>query len=161
MKIVVRQEIFMENKDINFLEELLYNTEKDDVIRQLSNTSNPLFLHCFAANYNWNSGLEIPEAILTNKHCDLGTGLLMFYYADGYRLLENPKGVSTSKLEEWKDFLLRLYNKLINLDFKSQNISFNPELTRVQKFKLKKMNPNIPEFLVDRSPGKVIEIPEI
>lgn len=74
---------------------------------------------------------------------------------------ENPKEVTTSQLEEWKDFLLKLYNKLINLDFKTQNISFSPELTRIQKFKLKKNNPRIPEILINESPGKDIDIPKI
>ncbi|MCR2803381.1 DUF4274 domain-containing protein [Paenibacillus soyae] len=54
--------------------------------------SSPLHLHINAANYNWDSGFEVPKAILGNENCDFGTGLLMFYRADGYRLLE-PKDV--------------------------------------------------------------------
>lgn len=81
------------DKKNNFLEELLYNTEKDSTIR---NIDDPLLLHVFAANYNWNSGFDVPKAILENENCDFGTGLLMFHYADGYRMLENPDDVSTS-----------------------------------------------------------------
>nr|WP_231687568.1 DUF4274 domain-containing protein [Bacillus sp. FJAT-22090] len=55
--------------------------------------------------------------MLKNEHCDLGTELLMFHYADGFRVLENPEEVSNSALEDWKDFLFKLYNKLINLEF--------------------------------------------
>ncbi|MEC0483538.1 hypothetical protein P8828_01525 [Bacillus glycinifermentans] len=84
----------------------------------------------------------------------------MFHYADGYRMLENPDDVSKSTLEEWKDFLVQTYNKLINLQFKSQNISFDPELTKIQKFKLKKSNPNIPDILLDKSPGHVVDVPK-
>ena len=129
----------MENKDISLLEELLYNTNKEDTISRIKNIDNPILLHCFAANYNWNSGFDAPIAILENKNCDFGTGLLMFHYADGYRLLENSDEVSSSSLEKWKDLLSKIYNKLINLEFKSQNISFDPELTKIQKYKLKKI----------------------
>ncbi|MED3063671.1 DUF4274 domain-containing protein, partial [Bacillus thuringiensis] len=113
----------MENKDISLLEELLYNTNKEDTISRIKNIDNPILLHCFAANYNWNSGFDIPNAILENKDCDLGTGLLMFHYADGYRLLESPEEVSNSPLQEWKVFILKLQNKIMNLEFKTQNIS--------------------------------------
>ncbi|WHX88554.1 DUF4274 domain-containing protein [Bacillus paralicheniformis] len=151
----------MDKKDIKFLEELLYNTDKDDLVRVMRNIENPVILHVFAANYNWNSGFEVPKAILENENCDYGTGLLMFHYADGYRMLESPDDVSASALEEWKDFLIQTYQKLINLQFNSQNISFDPEITRVHRFKLKKNNPHIPDALLDKSPGVLIEVPKI
>jgi hypothetical protein len=81
----------MYNTKITFLEELLYNTDKNIIVCQLSNVDNPLILHFFAANYNWNSGFDVPTVILENEACDLGTGLLMFHYADGYHLLEISK----------------------------------------------------------------------
>ncbi|MDA1853171.1 DUF4274 domain-containing protein [Bacillus cereus] len=151
----------MENKDISLLEELLYNTNKEDTISRIKNIDNTILLHCFAANYNWNSGFDIPNAILENKDCDLGTGLLMFHYADGYRLLESPEEVSNSPLQQWKVFILKLQNKIMNLEFKTQNISFSPELTKIQIFKLKKRNPNISDILINESPGNIIDIPKI
>lgn len=151
----------MDEKDIIFLEELLYNKDKDYVASQIMNIDNPLLLHYFSANYNWNNGFEIPTVILDNETCDLGTGLLMFHYADGYRLLESSDEISSSSLEEWKNFLRKTYNKLLNLDFKSQTISFDPELTKIQKYKLKKNNPDLPDVLISKSPGKEIDIPKI
>ncbi|MET1180569.1 DUF4274 domain-containing protein [Peribacillus simplex] len=151
----------MDKKDISFLEQLLINTDKDYIISELTNTDNTLFLHYFAANYNWNSGFDLPRVILENESCDLGTGLLMFHSVDGYRMLEDSDEVSSSSLEEWKDFLNKIYNKLINFEFKSQNISFDPELTKIQKYKLKKNNPNIPDILISKSPGEVVDIPKI
>ncbi|USK74068.1 DUF4274 domain-containing protein [Peribacillus frigoritolerans] len=151
----------MDKKDISFLEQLLYDTDKEIIINELTNIENPLFLHYFAANYNWNSGFDVPRVILENGACDLGTGLLMFHYADGYRMLEDSEEVLSSSLEEWKDFLNKIYNKLINFEFKSQNISFDPELTKIQKYKLKKNNPNIPDILISKSPGEVIDIPKL
>ena len=151
----------MDEKEINFLEELLYNTDKNNLISQLSKVDNPLMLHFFAANNNWNGGFDVPTVILENEACDLGTGLLMFHYADGYRLLENSDEVSSSSLEKWKDFLSKIYSKLINLEFKSQNISFDPGLTKIQKYKLKKSNPTLPDIVISKSPGEMVDIPKI
>ncbi|CAN7535229.1 DUF4274 domain-containing protein [Rossellomorea sp. LjRoot5] len=151
----------MDEKDIIFIEQLLYNTDKEFVVSQLENIDNPLLLHYFAANYNWNSGFNVPTVILENEVCDLGTGLLMFHYADGYRLLESSDVISSSSLEGWRDFLSNVYNKLLSLDFKTQDISFDPELTKIQKYKLKKSNPELPDVLINKSPGKVIDIPKI
>lgn len=78
----------MANSEITYLVGLLYNTDKNILISQLRKVDNPLILHFFAANYNWNSGFDVPKVILENDACDLGTGLLMFHYADGYSLLE-------------------------------------------------------------------------
>lgn len=151
----------MDEKDISLLEELLYNSDKGEIISRLRNIDNPLLLHIFAANYNWANGFDVPKAILEKESCDLGTGLLMFHYADGYRILENPEEVSDSTLEEWKDFLFKLFNKLKNFEFKTQNISFTPELTKIQIYKLRKNNANLPEVLISKSPGNVVEIPQI
>ncbi len=139
---------------IKFLEQLLYNTDKDYILSQLKNTDNSLLLHYFAANYNWNSGFDVPTVILDNEACDLGTGLLMFHYADGYGLLEGSDEISSSSLEEWQYFLIKIYNRLLNLDCKSQDISFDPELTKI-------LNPDLPDILISKFPGEVIDIPKI
>ena len=102
----------MGNTEITFLEELLYDTDKNYIISQITNTNSSLLLHYFAAYYNWNSGFDVATVILENETCDFGTGLLMFHYADGYRMLENQGEVSSSSLEEWKNFLGKIYNKL-------------------------------------------------
>ncbi|WP_233879556.1 DUF4274 domain-containing protein [Virgibacillus halodenitrificans] len=151
----------MEENEFSFLEQLLYNEDKKYVINQLKNLNNSLLLHYFAANYNWNSGFDIPSVILENEACDLGTGLLMFHYADGYRMLESPDEVSSSSLYEWKDFLEKIYIKLVDLDFESQLISFDPGLTKIQKYKLKKNHPHLPEILINKSPGEDVDIPRI
>ncbi|WP_399627895.1 DUF4274 domain-containing protein [Sporosarcina sp. SG10008] len=149
------------NTEITFREELLYNKEKNNLISQLGNVDNPLILHFFAANYNWNRGFDVPKALIENEYCDLGTGLLIFHYADGFRMLENPEEVSDSALEEWKDFLLNVYNKLINMNFKTKDISFEPELTKIQIYRIRKSNPNIPDLLISKSPGELVDIPNI
>jgi hypothetical protein len=151
----------MEQKDINFLEQLLYSDDKTFVVHQLSSIKNPILLHCFALNYNWNNGFDIPKMILSHSNCDLGTGLLLFYQADGYRMLVDSDEVLHSSSEDWKDFLKKTYNQVINLEFETQDISFEPELTKIQMYKLKKNNPKIPDVFVNKSPGKMVDIPKI
>ena len=56
----------MGNIEITFLEELLYYMDKNYIISQLGNVDNPLILHFFAANYNWNSGFVVPKALIEN-----------------------------------------------------------------------------------------------
>lgn len=151
----------MQKDYINLLEKLIYSTDKNYVISQLNITNNSLLLHYFAANYNWNSGFEIPSIILKNEYCDFGTGLLMFYYADGYRFLEDPQQLSNSSLEEWKEFIVKCYDKLVRSDFNSYNISFDPELTKIQKYKLKKKTPTLPDIIINKSQGESVNIPTL
>ncbi len=151
----------MGKEEISFLEKLIYSEDKSYIIKELANTNNSLLLHYYIANYNWNNGFEIPTAILENEVCDFGTGLLMFYYADGIRMLESPEEVSNSSLEDWKGFLNKLYTMLINNNFKCQSISYEPELTRIQKYKLKKNTSNISDILLEKSPGETVDIPKI
>ncbi|MCY8232246.1 DUF4274 domain-containing protein [Priestia endophytica] len=147
----------MQGKDFKFLEKLLSEMDEEKVIAQLSIIQDPFTLHVFAANYNWDNGFNIPFAILENKHCDLGTGLLLFYEGDGYILLVNEKEVLTSENKEWKIFLHTLYKKLMNLDFHSQQIAFDSGLTKVQKFKLQKENPSIEEVFINISQGVEVD----
>ncbi|MGX1262669.1 hypothetical protein RKD55_000473 [Rossellomorea marisflavi] len=148
----------MDETEFIFLEQLLYHTDKEYVISQLKDVDNPVFLHYFAGNYHWDSGFEVPTVILDNEACDLGTGLLLFHYADGYRLVEKSEKNSASSLGGWQEFLAKIYNKLLSLDFKSQNISFDPRLTKIQKCKIKKNDPDLPDVLINKSPGCEIKI---
>lgn len=151
----------MKKEHISFLEDLLYNANQEYIISQLSKIDNSMLLHGFAANYNWNNGFILPKVILENQNCDLGTALLMFYDADGYLLLENEDQFLISPNEEWKAFLQQIYNRIINRGFKKQKISFEPPLTKVQRFKLKKNNPEIPDILISQSPGNVVSVPAL
>lgn len=148
----------MNGEELQKLKELLYSEDTSNIISVIKKLS-PLELHIFAANYNWNSGFEIPEAILDNGNCDFGTGLLLFYGADGYRVLESKEAVAESSLSEWKKFISNLFDKIVAGDFSNRMISFTPPLTKVQAFKLRKSNPGIPEIFFDKSPGDDVDIP--
>ncbi|MFD0590080.1 DUF4274 domain-containing protein [Paenibacillus sp. GCM10027627] len=71
------------NEEIQKLKDLLYSEDCKSTAAVLNNIQDALHLHIVAANYNWDSGFEIPKAILSNKKCDFGTGLFLFFRADG------------------------------------------------------------------------------
>jgi len=134
---------------------------KESTIRQINKIVDNELLHIIAGNYNWDNGFEIPYAILNNNNCDLGTALMMFYDADGYRILENKDELNNHNLVQWANFISEVYGKVINNKLSLSKIKFIPSLTKVQIFKLKKYNPDINMIFLEGSSGDFIEIPNI
>lgn len=151
----------MENDKINQIETILYNEDLNEATKQVASIEDSEMLYVIAANYNWDNGFSIPKAIIANNNCDMSTGLMMFYLSDGIRLLEDRESVEQSGLDEWNKFITEVYSMLETDSFKRSNISYYPELTKVQLFKLKKSNPNIPDFFLEGIDGNDIEIPII
>jgi hypothetical protein len=153
----------LNNIDISFFEKIIYSDSKSNKINEIKKIENPEYLHIIAFHYNWDDGFEIPYAIIENKYCDFGTALMIFYLAEGNILLnlelENNLNIYSNKT--WKDFLKYLYKKIINNDFINKNILYDPKLSKVELFKIKKKNPNILNIFFDQTPGKEINIPKI
>ena len=68
--------------------------------------------------------------------CTLGTALMIFYLADGYRYLTERSG--SSDLPEWLPFISNLYKRIVSGGFTDRSIAFSVPLSKVQIFKLKK-----------------------
>lgn len=118
------------------LNSLLFCEDKNIVKSELLNCKDKKFLHSFAIEYNWNNGFDIPESILLNPFCSLGTALALFYQGDGYRYL-TEKPVS-SDLPEWLSFISCLYSDIKSGKFDDKSVSFDVPLSKIQVFKLKK-----------------------
>lgn len=144
--------------DTNFIKNLLYG-DIEKLKNELKLLDKSDLLHIIAANYNWDNGFEVPEIIIDNKQCDFGTALMLFYRADGYRMLESINDFSNSQNKNWQSFVSKLYSRIEKNGFSLQNLSYTPELSKVQIFKLKKNNPNIPDVFLNKSPGIDIEMP--
>jgi hypothetical protein len=144
-----------------YIYNLLYSEDKENVINQINSITDSELLHVIAGNYNWDNGFEIPYSIVNNENCDLGTALMMFYDADGYRILENSNEINNTNLGIWVKFILEIQEGIIKNKFQSSKIKFIPPLSKVQIFKLKKYNPNIDKVFLEESAGDVIEIPSI
>ena len=130
--------------------------ETFEIIRTISN-EDELFI--LLDNYNWDNGFEVPTEILSNPHCTLSTALLAFYRADGYRYLSEGDNIFKNRLtKDWVIFLKSVLRRILNNEFQIGNITFNPELTKIQKFKLKKLNPSLDPVLIDGVQGKDLNI---
>lgn len=142
------------------ISKLLYNDSKIDVLNKVERVKNSEALYIFSYNYNWDNGFEIPRKILDNRYCDLSTALIIFYFSDGVRYLEN-KHCNSDFSKEWFEFVENLYNDIVSKKFVKGNIKFVPPLNKVQLYKLKKnLNKNelvfIEEFgIIDLNDVKI------
>ena len=151
----------MEKSWMEYVYKLLYSEDKDYTVSEIKGITNSELLHIIAGNYNWDNGFEVPYSIINNENCDLGTALMIFYDADGYRVLECQDELKNSNLEEWTHFIKELHKNILSNKYKVNNIKFIPPLTKVQIFKLKKSNSNINDVFLQESKGEVVEIPVI
>jgi hypothetical protein len=151
----------MDKSKKEYVYKLIYSKNRKDTIDEIKSITDFTLLHIIAGNYNWDNGFEIPYSIINNKNCDLGTALMIFYDADGYRALENKEELKNPNLKEWANFISKIGEKIINNEFKVNHIKFIPPLTKVQIFKLKKNNPSITKVFIEETDGCVVEIPII
>ena len=151
----------MDKSKIEYIYNLLYSEDKESVINQINGISDSKLLHIIAGNYNWDNGFEIPYSIINNEKCDLGTALMMFYDADGYRMLEDGNVVNNSNLVQWVKFISEMREGILKNKFQSNRIKFIPPLSKVQICKLKKYNQNIDKVFLEESSGVVIDISNI
>jgi len=91
------------------------------------------------ANYNWDDGFDIPRKIISKDCCELSTALMIFYLADGIRYLENKDEVQNSNLAVGESFLQELHSQIMNGKFVEGDIFFEPPMSKVQLYKLKKV----------------------
>ena len=110
-------------------------------------------------NYNWNNGFEVPEAIINHPNCTLSVALLAFHRADGIQYLLEGEAVFANRLSKsWEDFIKEVYNKILKKKYPNGSISFQPEITKIQKFKLNKLTPNLDPIILDGVLGKDLHI---
>ena len=137
-----------------YLYELLYETEIPDRINIIKKCTDSKLLHMVIANYNWDDGTELPKTIVNNQYCDIGTALLVFELYEGYSYLLNKCDFS----ENDRSFLLYLKDRIEHKDFVYQSIQYIPELTRTQKYIIKKACPDISDTFIEGTDGEPIEI---
>ena len=107
----------------------------------------------------WDNGFEVPKAVLNHSKCSLSVALLAFYRADGIRyLLEGEAAFENPLSEEWEGFVKDVYTKILVGQFPSGTNSFQPEITKIQKFKLTKLRPEIDEVFLEGISGKDLNV---
>ena len=149
----------MDNRQIQPIADILYaesNAKAVTFLKQLQ-TEDELFV--LLDNFNWDNGFEVPKAVLSHSKCSLSVSLLAFYRADGIRyLFEGEVAFANSLSEEWEGFLKDVYTSILRGQFPSGTISFQPEITKIQKFKLKKLKPEIEGVFLDGISGKDLNV---
>lgn len=131
----------MDKDNLKLIEEILYSNYDTATLKVISNIEDAFVLHEIALNYNWDDGATVPTLIIDNDYCDLGTALLIFFDADGYTFL-NLGYVQSNEIRKLQRLI---YDKVGQNGFKTSYISYKPDLSKVQVYKLLKKNPTIPE----------------
>ena len=79
--------------------------------------------------------------------------------ADGIQYLLEGEAVFANRLSQsWENFIKEVYDKILKKQYPNGSISFQPEITKIQKFKLNKLNPNLDSFILDGVLGKDLHI---
>lgn len=149
----------MDAEQLKKLSDILHADSKSDVVKLVQSIDAEEELFVLLDNYNWDNGFEVPEAIINHPNCTLSLALLAFYRADGLRyLFEGEDAFASSLSKSWKTFIKEVYDKISTEQYPNGSISYQPEITNIQKFKLKKLHPNLSSFILDGISGKDLHI---
>ena len=97
----------------------------------------PSDLHTCATEYNWDDGFDVPRAIADHPACDRATALLLLWLADPMPFWFGEIERSEYQ-EEWFEFCETMTSRLNSGHYGPATLHFDPGLTRVQEYKLKK-----------------------
>ena len=149
----------MDAEQLKKLSDILYFESKAEAVKLIQSINSEDELFVLLDNYNWDNGFEVPEAIITHPNCTLPIALLAFYRADGIRYLFEEEDTFKNRLSKsWDIFIKKVYDNLLKERYPSGSISYQPEITTIQKFKLKKLHLNINSFILDGVSGKDVQI---
>lgn len=149
----------MDAEQLKRLSNILYSESMAEAVKLVQSINSEDELFILLDNYNWDNGFEVPEAIITHPKCTLSIALLAFYRADGIRyLVEGEDAFANPLSKSWETFIKKVYDNLLKERYPSGSISYQPEITNIQKFKLKKLHPNLSSFILDGVSGKDLHI---
>ena len=149
----------MDAEQLKKLSDILYFESKAEAVKLIQSINSEDELFVLLDNYNWDNGFEVPEAIINHPNCTLPVALLAFHRADGIQYLLEGEAIFANRLaKSWEDFIKEVYNKILKKKYPNGSISFQPEITKIQKFKLNKLNPNLDSIILDGVLGKDLHI---
>lgn len=124
--------------DKNGVKSMKYEVDDEKRINFITSCTDAETLHLYAYNYNWGDGFEEPTLIMDNPVCCMSTALTLFYLADGVEYLSDPEQEVDEYQQDWWTFVTTLYDRIIKRDFPSAPIKFEPPITRVELYNMKK-----------------------
>lgn len=105
--------------------------------------------------YNYDGNIEKLNYVIENPHCTRNVALKMFYLLDGYSFLLGEEQIFSD--EQVIQLLNEIYKRLVNNSFKIGDIRVKSEFTKVQIYKLQKVNPQLSEDILFGIEGKSID----
>ena len=157
--IIMELSLGIDNHQIQKISDILYTESNAKAVSYINSLQTEDELFVLLDNFNWDNGFEVPQAVIEHSKCTLSIALLAFYRADGIRYLLNAEAsFANSSSKEWEDFVKDVYDKIIRRRFPNGNISFQPEIMGIQKFKLKKLKPALNPTFIDGILGKDLNI---
>lgn len=114
----------------------LYNDTVEQAVRFVESIKTEEELGIYAYNYNWDNGFDVPKAILKNGNCSLSIALMVFHASDGILFLQDKE--TEDGTAAWKEFISNLYEGILAGKFSSGKLSFDPQLSKVQEYRIKK-----------------------
>ena len=149
----------MDAVQLKRLSNILYLESKVEAVKLVQSINSEDELFVLLDNYNWDNGFEVPGAIITHPNCTLPIALLAFYRADGIQyLVEREDAFANPLSKSWETFIKGVYDKISTEQYPNGSISYQPEITNIQKFKLMKLHPNLSSFILDGVSGKDVHI---
>ncbi|MDQ8209609.1 DUF4274 domain-containing protein [Coraliomargarita sp. SDUM461003] len=127
----------MLQKEKETLDALLGGDVPVDLECVIDESKNPSFLQQIAIAYNWDDGFEIPKRITENECCDSGIDLTLFWLAEAMSYLTGEIEESEYN-QDWVAFSQLMIQRIENAREEKSHTSFDPNLTRVQIYQLKK-----------------------
>jgi hypothetical protein len=122
--------------DKSIISDHLYNDSVSQAVKYVNTIKDEESLFIYAYNYNWDNGFDVPKAIVDNNACSLNIALMLFSAADGTLYLQDKEG--SDGTITWLAFIGDLYKRILNNEFQRGKASFDPQLSKVQEYKLKK-----------------------
>ena len=104
--------------DTEMIQNLLYSMSSEDAQKILSTCTSSATLHIYAFNYNWSSGFDLPQTILDNPACTLGTALMIFTWPMDIVILpkEADLQISRSGCHLLRTFISALFPVVLQID---------------------------------------------
>lgn len=128
------------------VDEILYELEGSSAIVEEVRRLNSEQLFAVALGYNWDSGFAVPQAIADHPGCETATALALFWLSGAVEWLDptkEPKDWEAS----WRQFSTMLIQRILQGHYQRGLLTFDPELTRVQHYKLDKAG--VPAVFLD------------
>lgn len=119
------------------VDQLLYDIEDvGEVASAVANLPTAQALFYFASQYNWDSGIAIPNVIANHPLCDRATALMLFWNAGAMDCL-NATTAPTYQ-EEWFTFCKLITQRLLEGHYPEGPNSFDPNISKPHRYQYDK-----------------------